>query len=81
MAALAQVLGFFAVCGAILFIGWNEPLKYRFMSEADIHAIEHPATPEPAVTPQPATPAGAWMHERRPGSRLDSGPVKDGFRR
>lgn len=75
MAALAQFLAFLLVCIAIVFIGWNEPLKYRFMSEADIRALEHPATPEPVTTPAPTTPSGAWMRERRRGA-LDTGPVK-----
>lgn len=41
-----------AIIAVILFVGWKQPLRYRFMSKADIDAIEHPATP----TPPPATP-------------------------
>ena len=41
-----------AILAVILFVGWKQPLRYRFMSKAEIDAIEHPATP----TPPPATP-------------------------
>ena len=51
---------YLAVLGVVLFVGWKEPLRYRFMSRAQIDAIEHPATPLPAATPRqfkaPPTP-------------------------
>ena len=43
---------YLAILGVVLFVGWKEPLRYRFMSRAQIDAIEHPATP----APPPSTP-------------------------
>ena len=52
-----------AIVATILFVGWQEPLRYRFLSRAEIAEIEHPpppATPPPApITPPP----GAWMND------------------
>ena len=46
---------YLAILGVILFVGWKEPLRYRFMSRAQIDAIEHPATPAPPPpTPRPS---------------------------
>lgn len=50
---------YFVILAALVFVGWHEPLRYRFLSRAEIHAIEHPATPPPAVTPKP----GGWMNQ------------------
>ena len=66
-------LAYLAVVAALVFVGWNEPLRYRFLSRAEIHAIEHPATPPPA--PKPVTPKpGAWMSEPTRTTKLDGGP-------
>ena len=55
-------LFYFAIVAALIFVGWHEPLSYRFKSRAEIYTIEHPATPVPA--PKPATPKpGAWMND------------------
>ena len=43
---------YLAIVSVILFVGWKQPLRYRFMTKRQIDAIEHPATP----TPPPATP-------------------------
>ena len=47
---------YLAIVGVILFVGWKEPLRYRFMSRAKIDAIEHPATPVPTPRPAKAPP-------------------------
>ena len=60
---------FLAICFAILAIGWNEPLRYRFLSAREIEEIERPpATPAPEPTP-------SWIEGRYGGSKLD-GPTK-----
>ena len=64
---------YFAILAALVFVGWNEPLRYRFLSRAAINEIEHPATPPPA--PKPVTPKpGAWMSEATRTTKLDAGP-------
>ena len=47
---------YFAILGVILFVGWKEPLRYRFLSRAQIDAIEHPPTPVPAPKPPKNAP-------------------------
>lgn len=64
---------YFAIVAALIYVGWHEPLNYRFKSRAEIYAIEHPATPTPA--PKPVTPKpGAWMTETARTTKLDGGP-------
>lgn len=61
---------FLAIVGAILLIGWNEPLRYRFMSQQEIDAIERP-------TPPPATPPPvrrSWLPDRVKTNPLDNRP-------
>ena len=50
---------FLAILATILFVGWKQPLRYRFMSKEAIFALEHPPTP----TPPPATPRPNWMYD------------------
>ena len=62
---------YFAIVAALIFVGWHEPLRYRFLSRATINEIEHPATPPPA--PKPVTPKpGAWMSDPT-RTKLDGG--------
>ena len=66
-------LVYLAIVAGLIFVGWHEPLSYRFKSRAEIYAIEHPATPTPA--PKLATPKpGAWMTEANRTTPLDGGP-------
>jgi len=53
-----------AIVAAILFFGWRQPLRYRFMSRQEIYALEHPATPSPG------TP---WMWDPARNTKLDRG--------
>lgn len=63
---------FIAICAGIVFLGWNEPLRYRFLSPQEIHAIENPpAPPAPAPTP-------SWTDRRFQGSALDAPPQRAG---
>ena len=55
-------LGVGVIVAAILFLGWRQPLRYRFMSAAEIYALEHPATP------RPGTP---WMWDPARNTKLD----------
>lgn len=68
---LANLVGWLIYTGALaglLFLGWNEPLRYRFISRAEIYTLEHPATPAPA----PSTPSpGAWMKAPTRKTKLD----------
>ena len=53
--------------GAILMIGWDQPLRYRFMSREEIAAINAP----PAPTPKP----GTWMWDStKRGNQLERRP-------
>ena len=71
-ARIAGWLLYFAIVAALVFVGWHEPLRYRFLSRAEIHAIEHPAPPPP--TPGPVTPKpGAWM-DGAGRTQLDGAP-------
>lgn len=62
---------------AIVFIGWNEPLRYRFLSRAEIDKIEHPTPPPPVVPAASAVPQtpkpGAWMSDPSRNTKLDGG--------
>lgn len=60
-------LAYFAVLALILFVGWKQPLSYRFMSEAEIYAIEHPKKPVVAA----ATPPVHWMWDPKRTTPLD----------
>lgn len=55
---------FAVLVAAILFLGWRQPLRYRFMSRQEIYALEHPATPPPG------TP---WMWDPARNTKLDRG--------
>ncbi|MES2569892.1 MAG: hypothetical protein V4710_07525 [Verrucomicrobiota bacterium] len=69
---------YLAMVAGLLAIGWNEPLRYRFMSEQEIYDLEHPSVvpvsvvhAADAVAPAPATPApGAWMWDSKRPSPL-----------
>ena len=76
LARMGGWLLYFVIVAAILFVGWNEPLRYRFLSRAAIYAIEHPAPPPtPPPVPKVATPVpGAWMTENARTTKLDGGP-------
>lgn len=64
-----------AIVAGLIFVGWREPLSYRFKSRAEIYAIEHPSIPRPA--PKPAIPpTGIWVKDS-PRTSLD-GDGSDG---
>jgi hypothetical protein len=60
---ILRTAGLLFIVGVVVFLGWNEPLKYRFMSRAEIHALENPNR----------TPGGAWMWQRGDDGKLDRG--------
>ena len=61
---------FLALCVVVVCVGWNEPLRYRFMSEQEIAEVERPpATPAP--TPRPS--AMEWRSQQS-GTSLDRAP-------
>lgn len=68
-----RYLGFLAVCGlaaiVIIFVGWDEPLRYRFMSPVAIAAEESARHPLPEVAPPTEPPEQASR-----GSALEQGP-------
>jgi hypothetical protein len=62
-----HALVFLGICGAIIFVGWNEPLRYRFMSSEAI--VEQETPPEP--------PRTQWLPVARPtGTALDRAPYE-----
>jgi hypothetical protein len=71
----------------IVAVGWNEPIRYRFMSADEIFRTENPPTPPPIVhLPPPAVPAplasptpkpGGWMWDaNRTGNPLQLPPSR-----
>lgn len=65
---LSEVLRLFVVAGTLFFVvvaGWNEPLRYRFMSRQEIAAVETPPVAEPVNKD--------WMWDRAKRTRLDHG--------
>jgi hypothetical protein len=46
---LVNAAVFLGIVGGILFIGWNEPLSYRFLTEREIWEREHPNVAGPTV--------------------------------
>ena len=68
---VGSILCWLAYCAAVIgviWVGWNEPIKYRFMSREDIDLLEHPPGPPPA----PVTP---WMWDPNRKTGLDSQPT------
>ncbi|RYD76492.1 MAG: hypothetical protein EOP84_16795 [Verrucomicrobiaceae bacterium] len=66
MTLAEHVFRAFALAGVlalVLILGWNEPLKYRFMSRAEIYSLENP---------QQVTDDKSWMWEKK-GRRLEQG--------
>jgi hypothetical protein len=61
---VVSLLGFL---GLIFILGWNEPLKYRFMSRAEIYALENPQQPQQ----QAPVAANSWMWDKTRKSKLD----------
>lgn len=60
------------VIAAILFVGWKQPLRYRFLSAQEINLIENPEPPAPP--PPPTLPTGkdnTWMFDPRRQTSLD----------
>lgn len=60
----------------VVFLGWREPLKYRFLSREEIDKIEHPPPPPtppptPPTTPPPTPVPGAWMKDPKRKTLLD----------
>jgi len=68
---VADSLKFFTVAGlivsGILALGWRQPLKYRFLSQAEIRELENPTTP----TPIPVASPTPWMWDKSQKSRLE----------
>lgn len=60
-----HLLVFLAICAGIILLGWNEPLRYRFMSPQEIAELENPpATPAP-------TPPPPWIDTRKTPTKLN----------
>ena len=53
-ASLFRLLILLLILAAIIFAGWNEPLRNRFLSRQEIEAFN----PEPAPPPGPVTLPG-----------------------
>jgi hypothetical protein len=47
----------------VLFLGWRQPIRYRFMSAKEIAALEAP--------PAQPTPIPSWMWDRSRATKLD----------
>lgn len=68
------------IVGFVLFVGWKQPLRYRFLSKQQIWSIEHPGkptpyppgvTPAPTPKPPPPSPTPHWMWDPNRRNPLD----------
>ncbi len=81
LVSILRAVALIIILLAIVAIGWNEPLRYRFMSSADIYALENPPkeTPPPmsvvthTVTVPVASPTPNWMWDPNRKTSLDGG--------
>lgn len=87
--------GYFAIVAGILFVGWNEPIRYRFMSQKEISLEESPiVVPTPIVrerlvarnvevpVPVPETapsPTPHWMWDPNRKTQLDRPPYNQNY--
>jgi len=61
-AQFVHLLIFLVICGLIIFVGWKEPLRNRFMTAQDLaaeHAVANP--PPPAPISKPWRPTGTSL--------------------
>jgi hypothetical protein len=70
-----HALVFLGICGAIIFIGWNEPLRYRFMSPEAIAEEESPQTEVPSPWHLVDGQSGTSL-DRAPYARDSLGNIK-----
>ena len=69
---ILHTLAFLAVCAGIVFVGWHEPLRYRFMSSQQI--ADEVAESQP---PPPAPPVRVGSDGWHPGgTALDRSPYE-----
>lgn len=61
---ILRTTGLLLILSVVVLLGWNEPLKYRFMSREEIYALENPERENPN--------SGAWMWSKGSGP-LDKG--------
>jgi hypothetical protein len=56
---------FLAICAGVIFVGWHEPLSYRFMSPRSIAELEGPVVDQAALErqkhPQNWNPGGTSL--------------------
>ena len=68
-AKIVHALAFLAICAAIIYLGWEEPFRYRFMSAEQI-ASESRST---EIVDTAELSSGEWEPE---GTALDSAPYR-----
>jgi hypothetical protein len=56
-----HALVFLGICAAIIFIGWREPLRYRFMSPDEIAEVEGDRHPAPRPWQPASNPSGTAL--------------------
>lgn len=65
---------------AVIWVGWNQPLRYRFMSAQEIAAAERGEVlgeAPPTFAPSAATPTPKpWMFEKNRGNALEQRPPR-----
>ncbi|MEO8352550.1 MAG: hypothetical protein ABI680_12510 [Chthoniobacteraceae bacterium] len=69
-------VAYFAVVSGVIYLGWREPLRYRFMSRAEINKLEHPVVPTPRpqrVVEAKPTPVH-WMWDENKKTLLEKDP-------
>ena len=61
-----------ALLGLVVMVGWNEPIRYRFLTKAELAELEHPPDPAPAALP---VHDGAWMRDPNYRTALEKNTI------
>lgn len=74
MNSFFRSLIFLLLVAGIVTAGWNEPLRYRTMSRAEIADLENPPVEiTKATVPVPKPKTGDWMWDSNRRTKLDGG--------
>ena len=73
IAALASTIVWMLLVICVVVVGWNEPLRYKFMSRAQIAAEEKALEPPPPPPASSRVPTHTDMRTWNGGTKLEGG--------